>query len=240
MWRLSKSLTVFGVAALLLAGGGAYALASSSDTITVCVKHAGGGLYKAGKCAKHDRQLRWNAQGPAGATGPAGAAGATGPQGPQGPQGIQGAAGTAGAPAAVQVAGWSGGIDTIAANGSELVFAGPTATVTTTAADPTIVASGSAALAVSTGSSSGIMAICYEAASGGSAPQALDDNTQGANQAITVGTASTAQAASQTGAPGAGTWKVGICVENQSSQAWDDSDWSIGWAMVTAGAPTSQ
>ena len=72
--------------ALLVAGGGAYALASSGGgTITVCVSHKGGALYRAKKCAKHDKQLSWNKQGPQGATGPRGLQGAPGTPGTPGP-----------------------------------------------------------------------------------------------------------------------------------------------------------
>jgi hypothetical protein len=64
MGRLSRSGLVLGVAGLLIVGGSAYALgASGSGTITVCVRHNGGALYKAGKCAKHDRKLTWDKQG---------------------------------------------------------------------------------------------------------------------------------------------------------------------------------
>ncbi len=91
MRSLSKSAAALGVAALLLAGGGAYALASSTGgTISVCVKHNGGALYEAKKCAKHDQRLSWNKQGPVGATGRTGATGATGLQGPKGDTGPQG------------------------------------------------------------------------------------------------------------------------------------------------------
>lgn len=89
------------VAALLMVGGGAYALASSNGgTVTVCVKHNGGTLYKAGKCAKHDKTLSWNKQGPQGL---AGGTGATGPQGPQGRVGATGAQGQRGAAAVASV-----------------------------------------------------------------------------------------------------------------------------------------
>ena len=58
MRHLSKLAAALGAAALLIAAGGGYALASSSGgTITVCVRHNGGALYKAGKCAKHDLSL---------------------------------------------------------------------------------------------------------------------------------------------------------------------------------------
>jgi hypothetical protein len=71
-----------GAAALTLTGGAAYALAaSSSGTITVCVRHNGGALYKAAKCVKHDKQLSWNKQGVTGATGPQGTQGRQGPPG---------------------------------------------------------------------------------------------------------------------------------------------------------------
>jgi hypothetical protein len=86
----ARSTLPLAAAALVLAGGGAYALAASSGTITVCVKHNGGSLYKAKKCKKHDSKLSWNAKGPKGATG------ATGSQGPQGSQGVQGPQGPGG------------------------------------------------------------------------------------------------------------------------------------------------
>jgi hypothetical protein len=82
------------VAGLLVAGGGGYALATrSGDTITVCVSHEGGTLYKAKKCAKIDKKLSWNRVGPQGQQGQQGSRGATGATGPQGPQGLQGPAG---------------------------------------------------------------------------------------------------------------------------------------------------
>jgi hypothetical protein len=94
MGRLSRSATLLGAATLLIAGGGAYALASSrGDAITVCVRHKGGVLYEARKCAKHDRALSWNKQGAAGAPGLPGPPGLQGLQGLQGPQGIQGVPG---------------------------------------------------------------------------------------------------------------------------------------------------
>jgi hypothetical protein len=78
-------------------GGGAYAAASSSSTVTVCVKHSGGELYQAKKCAKHDKKLSWNEKGVAGATGATGAAGAAGATGAPGAAGTPGTAGTPGA-----------------------------------------------------------------------------------------------------------------------------------------------
>jgi hypothetical protein len=82
------------VAALVVSGAAAYALASASDaTITVCVTHNDGTLYKAKNCAKHDNKLSWNRQG---LPGPAGRQGPQGPTGSQGPIGNEGAAGKQG------------------------------------------------------------------------------------------------------------------------------------------------
>jgi hypothetical protein len=66
------------VALICAAGGGAYAATSSGKKISVCIKHTGGDLYKAKKCAKHDKSLTWNQ------------AGIQGPQGVQGVSGVQG------------------------------------------------------------------------------------------------------------------------------------------------------
>ena len=91
MGRFSKLATGLGIVALLAAAVGAYAVASSSSrTITVCVRHKGGALYKAKKCVKGDRKLTWNKQGPAGPTGPPGPAGTQGIQGRQGNPGPAG------------------------------------------------------------------------------------------------------------------------------------------------------
>lgn len=75
--------------------GGAYA-AGGSSTITVCVRHHGGTLYKAGRCRKGDTKLSFNRQGPAGPQGARGAAGPQGPVGQTGPAGPQGPTGPAG------------------------------------------------------------------------------------------------------------------------------------------------
>lgn len=94
MGRLSRFGLVLGAAGLLIVGGSAYALGSSGGgRITVCVRHNGGALYKARKCAKHDTTVTWNKQGPMGATGRGGPPGATGQQGPKGDTGAPGPAG---------------------------------------------------------------------------------------------------------------------------------------------------
>jgi hypothetical protein len=85
MVGLSKPAGTALVAAMLIASGGAYALASSTrSTITVCVNHENRTLYKAKKCARHDQKLSWNKRG------------RTGPQGPKGTQGVPGIQGQTG------------------------------------------------------------------------------------------------------------------------------------------------
>ena len=77
------------LAALVVAvSGGAYAATSghSRETIAACVRHKGGALYVAQKCAHRDRRLTWSTQGPRGPAGPRGAAGGNGAAGP-GPSG---------------------------------------------------------------------------------------------------------------------------------------------------------
>lgn len=94
---LTPSMSVALVALVLAASGGAYAAATrSSHTITACVRHMGGGLYVAPRCARHDRRLTWNAVGPRGAAGTPGAQGVPGLPGAGGAQGPTGTEGTTG------------------------------------------------------------------------------------------------------------------------------------------------
>jgi len=98
MGRLPKGAVAGAAGLLVFVGGGAYALAGASGgTVTVCVNHKTGVLYKAKTCAAHDRKLSWNQQGAPGPRGANGPQGAPGPQGSQGPQGVQGATGDQGA-----------------------------------------------------------------------------------------------------------------------------------------------
>jgi hypothetical protein len=104
----SSPATALGIVALILAaGGGAYAATSGRGTITACVHHGGGGLYRARNCAHHDGRLSWNASGPPGTTGANGPTGAPGPKGDTGGQGPKGDTGPA-ALANVQYSGPTG------------------------------------------------------------------------------------------------------------------------------------
>jgi hypothetical protein len=76
MGRLTPSAVALSAAALVAVGGGAYSLAATSGaTITVCIGHKSGTFYKARKCARHDKKLSFNKQGPPGIQGPKGTAG---------------------------------------------------------------------------------------------------------------------------------------------------------------------
>jgi hypothetical protein len=88
--RLSKSAAALGAAGVLVAAGGAYALASDGATITACVSHKSGTLYKAKRCAKHDKKLSWSKTGPQGPPGPMGQTGAPGAAGATGAAGAPG------------------------------------------------------------------------------------------------------------------------------------------------------
>jgi hypothetical protein len=89
--HVSPSVGVALTALVVGASGGAYAAVQSAPAaISACVRHRGGGLYTARRCARHDLRLTWNATGPTGPTGSAGPQGAAGAAGPQGIQGVHG------------------------------------------------------------------------------------------------------------------------------------------------------
>lgn len=91
--------------ALLVAGGAAYALSSGGGRITVCVRHHGGALYRAHRCASHDTKVTWNARGPRGMNGKQGLQGLQGLQGPTGSTGPSGPI-TGTLPSGVTLRGW--------------------------------------------------------------------------------------------------------------------------------------
>jgi trimeric autotransporter adhesin len=80
-----------------LAGGAYAATTGATGTITVCVHHQNGELYRAKRCARHDAKLSWNARGLQGLAGARGLQGTTGTQGPKGDSGAQGPKGDSGA-----------------------------------------------------------------------------------------------------------------------------------------------
>ena len=210
-----------GVITLLIAGGG-YALASGGNSLTVCVKKNGGTVYKARKCNKHDAKLtlqNTGKTGPAGQRGPAGPAGQTGPAGPTG---------------LVTIGSWSGFIHTIPARSTAFVFAGPTTTLKTNATQ-TITASGVAALGISEQLATGEefnVSICRQPAAGG-AITVLDGNNDDDFEDVIATSNRIPYAISMSGLPGAGSWNVGMCVENLNAIDLDNNDYSIGTAFVS-------
>ena len=221
-----------GVITLLIASGG-YALASGSSSITVCVKKHSGTVYKARKCDKHDAKLTLQNTGRTGPSGPAGPAGQTGATGPAGPTGATGPTGL------VTIGSWSGSIHTISAKSTAFVFAGPT-TILNTNATQTITASGAAALGTTEQLEKGVsgtpeefnLSICRQPAAGG-AITVLDGNTGDDFDHIIATSNRIPYAISMSGLPGAGSWNVGICVENPNETDLDNNDFSIGTAFVS-------
>jgi hypothetical protein len=83
------------------------------------------------------------------------------------------------------------------------------------------------------------VAVC-KSPHGANTPSFLDTAPGGAFEIVEVNTIRLTFAVSEVGAPGAGTWDVGMCVANLGAAAVDSNDWSIGTAFVSNGLPTSQ
>jgi hypothetical protein len=213
---------------LALVAGGSYALAASgSKTITVCVKKNGGALYKAKKCKKHDSKLKWNQQGPAGKAGKNGANGFNGAPGAAGTPGASGKDGF------VQIGSWEDTVEDTTVDDTAFQFLGPTTTVTTNASQ-SIAASGSAAIGIQTGGPDGIdMGICRQPAGGGTVVPLASNS--GTFEEVELTTTRLPYAISEAGAPGAGSFNIGMCAEATGATPVDinNNDWSIGYAFVT-------
>jgi hypothetical protein len=168
---------------------------------------------------------RRGAPGANGAVGAVGAIGATGGVGSTGPAGSTGPSGV------VTTGSWSGTTATIPVS-SGFVFAGTPATLTTTAVQRFTV-SGSAALATGATTATIEVSICIQPSAGGTIKE-LNPAPGGAFESAIATTTRIPFAAAATGVPGAGTWNVGLCIDNTSAtQAIDNNDWSIGYAQVT-------
>jgi hypothetical protein len=227
--RLRHPATIIAAVALFVAlGGGAAAYASGLISGSQIKDHSIAAKKLTNAAIK---QLKGN-RGPAGPAGPAGTAGTAGTPG------APGTPGTPGAPGIVSVGGWGDQIDDIPAN-SGFVFAGPVTTLTTTASQ-SIIASGSAGLGTSGPTVVAAVAICVSP-SGSNAPTYLDKSGNDPATDIRVTSTLLSYAASATGAPGAGTWHVGICVDNfDSTNPINFNDYSVGYAFVANGTPVSQ
>ena len=82
------------------------------------------------------------------------------------------------------------------------------------------------------------MSICKSPATGTPSLTLLDTLTP-AGYSISIATTTRIPfAAAAAGSPGAGTWKIGECVNNTSTtQALDNDDYVSGYAYVTNGSP---
>ena len=165
--------------------------------------------------------------GPAGATG---ATGATGAGGATGAQGVAGAAGATGTTGIVTTSVFSGFIGSIAGNSTVYVFAGPTATVITTAGQRMTGAAEAPMGLASGGPQTARYGLCYQPSAGGIM-------TNFAGGAYSVGQFTTnrsAWTAAGSVVPGAGTWIVGFCVlNNGGALAIDNNDYVNGWVQIT-------
>jgi len=181
-------------------------------------------------------------QGDLGPTGPQGLQGPAGPTGPQGPQGITGAQGPTGATGATGPAGPAGptGIVTLGAfNGSPGIiapaaggyqWAGPTTTVTT-AVGQRLTGAASVPLGLAAGSpenQSFYYGLCYETSTGGT----ITNFVGGAYSVGQIRTTRETVAATATCVPGAGTWRVGFCVNWNGTGNISNNNWVNGWVIV--------
>jgi hypothetical protein len=173
-----------------------------------------------------------------GAKGPRGPRGLTGANGAPGAQGLKGDTGSTGPQGIVSVRSVIGQINLLTSNGA-WTFAGPTATFNV-GANQAITGTGSASLGISAGTVLAETYLCYQNAAGGAVTQFGADTTH--YQLVNVTTNRTIFSSSGATIPGAGSWKVGYCVNNNSGSALDASDWASGvYEVVNApsvAAPT--
>lgn len=185
-------------------------------------------------------------EGPQGAAGPSGATGAVGPVGPTGPQGVpggtgltgptgptgpQGPSGPQGATGVVTIVDFHGPIADLAGDATSPVFAGPTATVTTSASQK-MTGAAVAPLGKSTlGENNVVVGLCYKSTVIGGPttlflPNALVVEISSGGPRHMYSAAASVQ-------PGAGTWAVGFCAQNQGGSTLNDNGNVNGWVMVT-------
>jgi len=164
--------------------------------------------------------------GPAGPAGPQGVAGATGPQGTVGLTGATGPQGPAGASTGriVSVNTLNDFCPTVPGGSTLYVFAGPTATITTTATQRIIV-TGSIVLGrasnIPANSVAFIIGAGYQPLAGG----VINNMASVWFTQINVTDIRTAQAIAGSIVPGAGTWKIGAVIKNQSPVALNANDY---------------
>jgi len=171
-----------------------------------------------------------------GPQGPAGAAGLPGAQGPEGAPGPKGDPGPAGPTGIVMTVSFAGAIASIPPS-SVWVFAGATASVTTSSKQAlTGVAVGGLGLVTGLASTTVALDLCYRPESG-SALKNFAGNLNYLDHRVTSETR--AYTAVGTVMPGAGTWRVGLCVRNADAAGnpnvapLGNNDYVNGWIQVT-------
>jgi hypothetical protein len=125
---------------------------------------------------------------------------------------------------------FGGLVASIPGNGGAYVFAGPTATVTTTATQ-SLTGAAEAPIGLAAGSAAGQarIGLCYQATAGGAI-----NVFAGLNYSIhRVVAERRAYSAAGTVVPGAGSWRVGMCVWNMAAGAISDNDYVNGYVQVT-------
>lgn len=158
--------------------------------------------------------------GPIGPEGPEGPIGATGPQGPQGPQGPSGI---------VQILPLAGTVTTVT-KGPSWTFVGATTTVTL-APGQRVTASGVAGLGTTVTATETVhFQACYQQLMGSFPVNPF----HAADLPGAIPGRRTSYSASGTIQPLAGTYKLGFCVNNNTSFSLDTNDSVNGWLMITS------
>ena len=212
MKGLRHPATMIALLALFVACGGT-AVAATSYINGKQIKNHSIAAKKLTRGAIH--QLRGR-QGPAGVPGKTGATGPAGAPGNTGPSGV------------VAIASWAGFDTGVPAHSTAFTFDGPTTTVTTNGSQR-VTASGSITLQTNTGTADLDVAICVEPSSGAYITELGNALYQAATATTTRSTVTTAQS----GVLPADTWKIGMCVFDQSAQPVNANGSTTGYAFVT-------
>ena len=218
--RLSRVL----LAVVLLAtgvavGAGSMALATHDNPSVyyACANNSNGAMRlvsETANCLPYEHKFAWNGVGQQGPPGPAGPQGLAGPEGPSG---------------VVTIEAFAGPVNSIAGNSVAYVFAGPTASVTTTTGQR-LTSVAATPLGLFSGGPQGFRyGVCYEPTGGGALT-----NFAGVSPSIGIATLTLQEwTAAATVIPGAGSWNVGFCVDNFGTTNMDNVAIVNGWVMVT-------
>jgi len=219
--RLPSHSVVVAIAVLVIAGAGG-ALAADPPHATVAASATRTAKTFAKKYAKSyaaQYARRFAVQGPAGPQGPKGDKGDKGDNGSIGPPGSNGRDNI------VQGARWAGSIGFLAPT-ADWKFAGPTVTVAT---DGTQALTAAATASLGATVSGDFHASVCTAQDGGT-PTPF--NSPADFTIVHAEATRNSFGAANSFVPGAGTYTVGFCVQNTSTDL-DTNDWATGWVVVT-------